>query len=265
MQKQRQLVLGAGRSSSLSNNKTNKHKKTKNNKSVSFSETATMRLGLHFTEYTDEEHHSCFYSRDDFADFKEEALWMADMLDATQSFKKKKTRSSSSWIGGQDDDENARYCTRGVECHTKEAATLRRKLKTAATFAVMKEQMKQVFRYNDDDGTVTDQSDVSDDDEDCCDHRAMRYFYDDEKIAAAYRRCVRASTASAYIMGLSDEAVAKEYSHHDTKSRKKSSDDTDVMLSPTGVCRVLNLRGRGLSFRNGRDGGDRIPYFAPAS
>jgi hypothetical protein len=139
-------------------------------KSVTFAETAKVRLTLHINDYSDDEIDACYYSREHFYGFKRDIKRTARMMQMKRKI-----------------DENV-FCTRGLESRTHAGNKTRSTKRKASVCSVLMEQMKQ-FRSEEAEG---------------------KNCYDDEKIAAMYAPFTRNSTTSAYLTGLSDEMVARE-------------------------------------------------------
>mmetsp|Transcript_135911 Transcript_135911/g.202118 ORF Transcript_135911/g.202118 Transcript_135911/m.202118 type:complete len:208 (-) Transcript_135911:19-642(-) len=146
-------------------------------KSVTFAATASMRLARHITDYTSEEIKAAYYSGEDFREFKREIKRTLRMVDM-----KKKMDDIS-------------YCSRGVECLTKQSLAIRSKLREAARFAVLNKELHQFLRVE------TEEKIGS------CGGKI-----DDERIAVIYAGVSRESATIAYNTGLADEQYAKKES-----------------------------------------------------
>eukprot|EP00339_Tiarina_fusa_P023890 CAMPEP_0117051886 /NCGR_PEP_ID=MMETSP0472-20121206/35857_1 /TAXON_ID=693140 ORGANISM="Tiarina fusus, Strain LIS" /NCGR_SAMPLE_ID=MMETSP0472 /ASSEMBLY_ACC=CAM_ASM_000603 /LENGTH=175 /DNA_ID=CAMNT_0004766285 /DNA_START=117 /DNA_END=640 /DNA_ORIENTATION=+ len=110
-------------------------------------------------------------------------------------------------------DEN-KICTRGVECRTKESAAMRFRIRGAAQSAVLREQRKQTGN-----GSTT--------------------------LAAVYSPIAGTSVVSAYMMGLSDAAVAKELAASDEEEeprRREKTLDAGGVHTSIAAFKLLRIR-----------------------
>ena len=152
-------------------------------KSVTFAKTASMRLALHVNNYTDDEYDACWFTPEDYQQFKKEIIRTARIMDNSNDRRLPKA-----------------LCTRGVESKTKEGMKLRYKNVQTAKLAVLGEQMRQRIQSENNDNAV----DVHDEQQ--------------QQIADLYSKYSESSTSVAYTKGLLDEFVAKEQEEDKTLS-----------------------------------------------
>jgi hypothetical protein len=152
-------------------------------KSITFKSTVIVRDTVRIDDYTAEEIKACFYCKADYREFKLDNRRTARMIKTKQKI------------------DEMEFSVRGVEHLTTETYKIRRGHRRTAVVAVLQGgQMQQFICYEEDDEGLA------------LDH--------DEKIAAAYTDAVRDSVVSAYIVGLSDEMVAREQKNPEGDRRR---------------------------------------------
>ena len=166
---------------------------------VSFAPSATLRLARHLSEYTPEELEASYYSRRDFASFKEDVRRTLRMMEMKQRVDDEQLYSSS-------EADNFVYCTRGADAYTRQAIRIKSNTRRAATLAVM---------------------DAFDD---------AYHVSSSTEVAAAYTSISIASATAAHMVGLSDElAVLTEEQQKESPPSSSKRKNIVVVPSTTGT------------------------------